>query len=204
MGGVALVFVIRVFAALGFIILWQAGAANVKFLSYRRKVVWELQIQRHRTMTQALLPLLLAAHLLAAVFWVGGMAFAYMVLRPSAGALEPAARLTLWRHVFARFLPNVAIAIVVLLVSGYGMQFIHYGGFRGVAQYVHLMQAIGIVMMLLYLHLVFAPWRRFRTAVDQGAWPDAAKHLNSIRQIVAINLTLGVITILVGATGRYW
>jgi uncharacterized membrane protein len=56
----------------------------------------------------------------------------------------------------------------------------------------------------LYLHLAFAPWRRFRTAVDQGALPDAAKHLNSIRRIVAINLTLGVITIAVGATGRFW
>jgi uncharacterized membrane protein len=152
----------------------------------------------------ALLLILLAAHLLAAVYWVGGMAFAYTVLRPSAGPLDPPARLPLWRRVFERFIPAVGIAIVVLLVSGYGMQFIHYGGFRGVALYVHIMQAIGIVMMLLYLHLLFAPWKRFRTAVDQGALPEAAKHLNSIRQIVAINLTLGVITVVVGGTGRFW
>ena len=33
-----------------------------------------------------LLIVLLAIHLLAAVFWVGGMAFAYTVLRPSAAA----------------------------------------------------------------------------------------------------------------------
>src|SRR6266581_1428539 len=137
----------------------------------------------------ALLLILLAAHLLAAVYWVGGMAFAYTVLRPSAGPLDPPARLPLWRRVFERFIPAVGIAIVVLLVSGYGMQFIHYGGFRGVALYVHIMQLLGIIMMLLYGHLFFAPWRRFRTAVDQGALPDAAKHLNSIRQIVAINLT---------------
>ena len=39
-------------------------------------------------MTQALLLLLLAAHVLAAVYWVGGMAFAYLVLRPAAGELE--------------------------------------------------------------------------------------------------------------------
>ena len=155
-------------------------------------------------MNQILLPLLLAAHVLSAVYWVGGMAFAYMVLRPAAGALDPPARLPLWRRVFARFLPSVAVAIVALLVSGYGMQFIHYGGFRGVALYVHVMQGLGIIMMLLYLHLFFAPWKRFRIAVDQGTLPDAAKHLNSIRQIVAINLTLGVITIVVGATGRFW
>ena len=155
-------------------------------------------------MTQSLLVLLLAAHVLSAVYWVGGMAFAYLVLRPAAGPLDPPARLPLWRRVFARFLPSVAVAIVALLVSGYGMIFIRYGGFRGVALYVHVMQGLGIIMMLIYGHLFFGTWRRFRIAVDQGAFPEAAKHLNSIRQIVAINLTLGVITILVGATGRYW
>jgi len=41
--------------------------------------------------------LLLAIHVLATVFWVGGMAFAYLVLRPAAAPLDPAARLTLWR-----------------------------------------------------------------------------------------------------------
>ena len=48
-----------------------------------------------------LLIVLLAIHLLAAVFWVGGMAFAYTVLRPSAAALDAAARLPLWGRVFA-------------------------------------------------------------------------------------------------------
>jgi uncharacterized membrane protein len=35
-----------------------------------------------------LIMLLLAVHLLAAVFWVGGMSFTYMVLRPAAGVLN--------------------------------------------------------------------------------------------------------------------
>ena len=39
--------------------------------------------------------LLLALHLLGAVIWVGGMAFALLVLRPSLAELEPAARLAL-------------------------------------------------------------------------------------------------------------
>ncbi len=59
-----------------------------------------------------MLVLLLAAHILAAVFWVGGMAFAYTILRPAAGAIEPPVRLTLWRDVFGRFLPWVGLAIV--------------------------------------------------------------------------------------------
>lgn len=150
------------------------------------------------------IPICIALHVLAAVFWVGGMAFAYMVLRPSAGALEPPVRLPLWRRVFERFLPWVGLSIIVLLVSGYAMIFIVFGGFAGAPLYVHVMQGLGIIMMLLYLHLYFAPWPRFRAAVDHGALPEAAKQLNQIRMIVAINLTIGIITIAVGASGRYW
>jgi len=148
--------------------------------------------------------LLLAVHLLAAVFWVGGMAFAYTVLRPAAGALEPAVRLPLWRRVFARFLPWVGVSIVALLASGLGMMSLLFGSPSNAAPYVNIMAATGIIMMLLFLHLVFAPWRRFRDAVDRGALPEAAKSLNQIRIIVGINLLLGVLTIIVGGTGRYW
>jgi uncharacterized membrane protein len=147
---------------------------------------------------------LLALHVLAAVFWVGGMAFAYMVLRPSAGALEASARLGLWRRVFGRFLPAVGLSIVVLLLTGYGMLFLMFGGFRAAPLYVHVMQGTGIVMMLLFAHLFFAPWRRFRMALDGGSIPEAAERLNQIRIIVAVNLGLGIITILVATTGRYW
>ncbi len=47
---------------------------------------------------------LYALHLLAAVVWVGGMFFAWMILRPAAvDILEPPARLRLWLSVFKRF-----------------------------------------------------------------------------------------------------
>jgi uncharacterized membrane protein len=151
-----------------------------------------------------LIMLLLAIHLLAAVFWVGGMAFAYTVLRPAAGALDPAVRLPLWRRVLARFLPLVGVSIVALLASGLAMAFLVFDPTAGAPAYVNLMATIGIVMMLLYLHLIFAPWRRFRKAVDRAALPEAAKCLNQIRIIVGINLLLGVLTIVIGGTGRYW
>jgi uncharacterized membrane protein len=59
-------------------------------------------------------------------------------------------------------------------------------------------------MLLLFLHLYFAPWRRFSRAVEAGASPDAAAALDQIRRIVAINLVLGLITVAVGASGRFW
>jgi uncharacterized membrane protein len=148
--------------------------------------------------------LLIALHVLAAVVWVGGMFFAYMVLRHSAGPLEAEARLTLWYRVFRRFFPWVWASIVVLLASGYGMIFLYFGGFAGASLYIHVMQAIGIVMVLLFLHLFFVPWRRFADAVESKHFTEAAERLSQIRSIVAVNLVLGLLTIVVGASGRFW
>ncbi len=146
----------------------------------------------------------LAIHILAAVIWVGGMFFAYLVLRPSAGPLEPALRLSLWQRVFARFFPVVWASILALVASGYGMVFLFLGGFHGVGVHVHVMQGTGIVMILLFLHLFFAPWRRFQSAIAAGDLPAAGRNLETIRVLVASNLVIGLITVVVGASGRYW
>jgi uncharacterized membrane protein len=148
--------------------------------------------------------LLIAIHVLAVVVWVGGMFFAYMVLRPSAGPLEPEARLALWHRVFSRFFPWVWSSIILLLASGYGMMLLYFGGFAGAPLYVHIMQGIGIIMMLLFLHLFFVPWRRFGDAVQRKHAPEAVKQLGQIRRVVAANLVLGLLTIIVGASGRFW
>jgi uncharacterized membrane protein len=132
------------------------------------------------------------------------MFFAYMMLRPSAGPLEPEARFALWHRVFRRFFPWVWSSIVLLLASGYGMIFLYFGGFAGAGLYIHVMQGIGIVMMLLFLHLFFGPWRRFSDAVERKDFPEAAERLGQIRRIVAVNLVLGLLTIVVGASGRFW
>jgi uncharacterized membrane protein len=146
----------------------------------------------------------LTLHILGAVVWVGGMFLAYMVLRPAAGALEPPARLSLWRGVFERFFPWVWASIVVLLLSGYGMLFLALGGFAGAGVHVHIMNLTGLVMIALFLHLYFAPWRRMQRALDAGDNAAAAQQLGQIRMIVAINLGLGLITSVIGASGRYW
>jgi uncharacterized membrane protein len=146
----------------------------------------------------------IALHTLAAVIWVGGMFFAYLVLRPSAGALEPIIRLSLWRRVLSRFFAWVWLSIAVLLVSGFSMIFMGFGGFGAVGIYVDAMMALGIVMMAIYAHLYFAPWKRFRQTVAAGDWPGAAKELGQIRHIVAVNLILGLLTVMIGASGRFF
>ncbi len=146
----------------------------------------------------------LSFHILAAVIWVGGMFFAHQMLRPAVGPLEPAPRLGLWRRVFARFFPWVWASIAALLASGYGMVIWGFGGFAHVGPHIHVMQGIGIIMILAFAYLYFAPWRRFRAAVDGGDLPTAAQQLTQIRRIVTFNLLLGLVVVVVGATGRYW
>ncbi|HLS69716.1 MAG TPA: CopD family protein [Kiloniellales bacterium] len=147
---------------------------------------------------------LLSLHALAAVIWVGGMFFAYVILRPAAGPLETPQRLLLWRGVFTRFFPWVWASILLLLVTGYAMVFGFLGGFAGAAVHVHVMQALGLAMMLIFAHLFFAPWRRFRGAVDSEDYPTAGKELGGIRRIVGINLLLGLLVVVIGSGGRYW
>jgi uncharacterized membrane protein len=143
-------------------------------------------------------------HILAAVIWVGGMFFAVFVLRPSTGALEPGERLALWGRVFARFFPWVWASIVLLLASGYWIIFAGMGGFQGLPIYLHLMQGIGWLMILIYLHLWFAPYARFKKAIAASEWPVAAANLNMIRLAVTTNIVLGLLNAIIGASGRYW
>jgi uncharacterized membrane protein len=154
--------------------------------------------------TPALAIFLLIVHILAAVVWVGGMFFAHQVLRPAAGALEPRARLPLWSRVLGRFFAWVFAAIVLLLASGFGLVSGLYGGFGGLGLYIQLMMGLGILMVLLFLHLYFAPWRRFRAAVSRQDWPEGGRQLDQIRMIVTINLVLGLIVVAIGGSGRYW
>lgn len=145
----------------------------------------------------------IALHILSAIVWVGGMFFALLVLRPAAGEMEGPARLALWGRVFARFFPWVWCAVALLLASGYWMIFDAYGGFGAMPIYLHLMHGIGWVMVLVYLHLWFAPYKRFKMALAAGDPPEAARRLNQIRWMVTANLALGLINAALGAAGRY-
>ena len=148
--------------------------------------------------------LALAFHILGAVVWVGGMFAAYVCLRPAVGPLETPQRLALWRRFFAKFFPWVWIAWIALVVSGYWMLATTFGGFRGAPVYINIMQALGWIMILLYVFLFHGPWLKFKRAVDAQNWPAAGAELNRIRQIIMINLPLGLIVVVIGGTGRYW
>lgn len=145
-----------------------------------------------------------ALHAIAAVIWVGGMFFAYMALRPAVAPLEPPARLALWKRTFDRFFLWVWLSIVLLLLTGYWMIFAELGGFANAGMHIHIMQGLGIIMMLLFFHLWFAPYRRLGKAVAANDTAAGAKQIGQIRMIVGTNLLLGIIVVVIGTSGRYW
>ena len=146
----------------------------------------------------------LALHIFGAVVWVGGMFAIYVCLRPALGTLEPPQRLRLMRVTFQKFLPWVWTAVLLLLASGYWMIFMTFGGMARVGLHVHLMQGIGWIMIALFAWLFHGLWLAFKRAVDAQDWPRAAARLDRIRQIISVNLPLGLVVVVIGASGRYW
>ena len=143
----------------------------------------------------------LFVHVASVTVWVGGMLFAYQFLRPvAAQQLQPPQRLPLWAGVFDRFFPWVWIAVALILVSGLAM-FLQVG-FKLAPMNWHLMFALGLAMMAIFMHVFFAPYRRLKRAVAQQDWQSAGAALNQIRRLVGINVILGVITIALATLGR--
>jgi len=141
-------------------------------------------------------------HLLSIVVWVGGMFFAYVVLRPSAAeVLQPPERLRLWDKTFSKFFNWVWLAIFLVLVSGFYMIYL-MGGFARLPMYINLMLLLGIVMMLIYVYVFFKCYVPFNRQVVKQEWPAAGAMLATIRKLVALNLTIGMLTIAVVIIGR--
>ena len=146
--------------------------------------------------------ILLCLHLLAAAFWVGGMALMHWGVRPAAVAtLEPPQRLPFLAATLQRFFAGVVAAIIVLLASGLGMVFAA-GGFGSVHWSVHAMFGIGLVMMAIFGHVRWGVYPKLGRAVAAREWPAAGAALNIIRRLVELNLALGILVFAVIVIGR--
>ncbi|MDR2308053.1 MAG: CopD family protein [Paucimonas sp.] len=132
-------------------------------------------------------------HVLAALVWVGGMFFAWLVLRPATvAALQGPDRLRLWVEVFQRFFRWVWLAVAVLAVSGVGMIHLRFSGFETAPHYVQVMIGGAIVMFALFMRIQALLLPELRTAVQAQDWAAGAGVLGRIRRMVGINLLIGV------------
>lgn len=147
--------------------------------------------------------LAIALHGLAAALWVGGMFFAYVVLRPTVALMEPHRRLTIWAGAFRRFFPWVWMSVVVLPVTGYWLVFRAFGGFATSPVYVHIMHAVGLLMIGLFAYLYYRPYAVFQQAVQVEDWLAAGVALNRVRHVVLVNLLLGLSLLALVYAGRY-
>jgi uncharacterized membrane protein len=138
-----------------------------------------------------------AVHVLSIIVWVGGMVFAHFFLRPALAQLEPAPRLRLMHEVLGRFFRAVLAASLLTLVSGVWM----FGRAAGQGQTPPLawtvMALLGTLMVAIFLHIRFVPFKRLARAVGASDWPAGAAAMAQIRRWVGINLGLGGVILLV-------
>jgi uncharacterized membrane protein len=146
---------------------------------------------------------LLFLHLAAAVLWVGGMAFAHFCLRPAAvELLQPPQRLPLMAKALGRFFPLVAVAVLMILVTGFWMWMRAAGGMARAPIGWHVMLGLGVVMAIVFAYIYARLHPALRKHVDAQQWPQAGGVLNRIRMLVSLNLVLGVLTIAAAASAR--
>jgi uncharacterized membrane protein len=133
-------------------------------------------------------------HLVAAILWVGGMGFVLLALRPVAHAqLQPPARLPLMCAVLSRFFFVVWLSIAALAATGAYM--LGTSGMHAAPLGWHWMMGIGLLMMALFAHIYFAPFRRLKLAVLAADWPEGGRRIGQIALLVKINFALAWLAI---------
>jgi uncharacterized membrane protein len=134
-----------------------------------------------------------ALHLLCAVLWVGGMFFAYVVLRPSMAAIEAPQRMLLHTRVFKSFFLVIWHAMPLILLTGGAMLALQWDMATAPWQ-IQAMMGLGLLMAAIFLALFFGPYRQFRRTIDRTRM---ASSLDTIRKLIGVNLVLGLITVIV-------
>ena len=136
----------------------------------------------------------LAVHVVCGVIWVGGMFFAYVVLRPSLSVLEPIQRIALHTQIFRRFFLIVWHVMPLILLSGFAALFGLFGGPATAPWNVSVMMLLGLIMSAVFLLIVFGPYARFRRSTDRTT---IVASMDRIRKLIAVNLVLGIVTVVV-------
>ena len=142
-------------------------------------------------------------HLIAGIVWMGGMTFMLFALRPAAlVSLDAQPRALLMAEVWRRFYVLVLLSIALLFTTGTHLYTATFRaaklatGQGGVPLGWNVMLVLGLAMMLIFGHIYFAGFKKYKRAVAAGQWPVAAKAAGLMHTMTLVNFTLGWLAIL--------
>jgi len=76
-------------------------------------------------------------------------------------------------------------------------------GFAVAPLHLHLMFALGLVMVAVFVGVVTVPYGALNEAVERSDWPAGGAALGRIRKLVGFNLILGIVTVATATLGRW-
>jgi uncharacterized membrane protein len=90
--------------------------------------------------------------------------------------------------------------VLLVLGSGFYMLSVIAQSTRALL-YAYAMLYVGVAMALIFAYVYFSPRRALKGAVATADWKAGAAALNRIRISVAVNLSLGLINIVIATVG---
>ena len=141
--------------------------------------------------------LVLAVHLLGMALWVGGIAYALLVLRPSLSLLDATQRASVTLQSLRRLFRVIWHVMPLVLASGWAMEIGREGGFAHADWHINAMQGLALVMSGVFLWAFFGPFRKARRAIRPK--PET---FESIRSLLGSMLVLGALIVVVASLGH--
>lgn len=144
----------------------------------------------------ALKSLLVGFHLLGAVIWVGGIFFMQVILKKITAELDPPVRVALMSKTFGFFFQWVWLAVVTILVTGYGIIYGIYGGFTNLPfiafKHIHIMAVLGTIMAAIFITIYFGPFQNLKKSMAAGDKSAIQRNVQRIRTFGTVQLVLGL------------
>ncbi|MBF0415229.1 MAG: CopD family protein [Magnetococcales bacterium] len=145
----------------------------------------------------------LSVHVVLAIVWVGGMFFAYWILRPVFDHLPLPDRISLWIGILNKFFSWVWVIVVLQPATGYWMVYHEMGGFHQAGLHVIAMHTLGWIMIAIFIYTYFSIFSRMKKMAKEELFPEAGLYMKKIKNMVSVNLVLGVIVSILATIGPF-
>jgi uncharacterized membrane protein len=142
-------------------------------------------------------------HVVAIIVWLGGLFLLAVVLGPTTGAMDPAARAALWHRLLSRFFAWGSTSLAVIVATGIAIVQLRFGGFSNMPAIHRWNMIVGLPAIGLFAYARLGPWRACRRAIADRDWTSAEHNMSRIRALFGIVLALGLVASVASAAGRF-